>query len=311
MFLTRLGFGSKVVVTGDVTQVDLPRDQASGLIQVQEILGGRRRHRLRPLRAPGRRPAQARPADRRGLPRARRGDRNRTAQVAPDARGRGRQPERRRGRRGAAVELACRVLARRGHRRRRARAGVRRRPTRCATLKREHLGIDEATDVLSFPIDGRDELPRGRAARARRRRALPAGRRRASGARRSSTGCCTCSATTTATRWRRESAALRDELAARSPDDLRLFNYAFEGIIHVLRTQRNMRIHFLVAVVVLVARARRRRLEDRADRAADLDHVRAHRRDDQHGDRGRDRRRDDARSTRWRSSRRTSPRARC
>ena len=28
-------------------------------------------------------------------------------------------------------------------------------------LKREHLGIDEATDVLSFPLDGRDELPRG------------------------------------------------------------------------------------------------------------------------------------------------------
>jgi phosphate starvation-inducible protein PhoH and related proteins len=39
MFLTRLGFGSKVVVTGDVTQVDLPREQASGLIQVQNILG--------------------------------------------------------------------------------------------------------------------------------------------------------------------------------------------------------------------------------------------------------------------------------
>ncbi|HEY8628797.1 MAG TPA: PhoH family protein [Gaiellaceae bacterium] len=39
MFLTRLGFGSRVVVTGDVTQVDLPRDQASGLIQVQSILG--------------------------------------------------------------------------------------------------------------------------------------------------------------------------------------------------------------------------------------------------------------------------------
>ena len=28
-------------------------------------------------------------------------------------------------------------------------------------LKREHLGIDEATDVLSFPVDGRDELPPG------------------------------------------------------------------------------------------------------------------------------------------------------
>jgi phosphate starvation-inducible PhoH-like protein len=39
MFLTRLGFGSKVVITGDVTQVDLPRDQASGLIQVRDILG--------------------------------------------------------------------------------------------------------------------------------------------------------------------------------------------------------------------------------------------------------------------------------
>jgi len=34
---------------------------------------------------------------------------------------------------------------------------------------------------------------------------------------------------------------------------LESFNFAFEGIIHVLRTQRNMRIHFLAAVVVLVA----------------------------------------------------------
>ena len=39
MFLTRLGFGSRVVVTGDVTQIDLPKEQASGLIQVQDILG--------------------------------------------------------------------------------------------------------------------------------------------------------------------------------------------------------------------------------------------------------------------------------
>jgi phosphate starvation-inducible PhoH-like protein len=39
MFLTRLGFGSKMIVTGDVTQVDLPREQASGLIHVQNILG--------------------------------------------------------------------------------------------------------------------------------------------------------------------------------------------------------------------------------------------------------------------------------
>ena len=39
MFLTRLGFGSRVVVTGDITQVDLPKEQASGLIHVQDILG--------------------------------------------------------------------------------------------------------------------------------------------------------------------------------------------------------------------------------------------------------------------------------
>ncbi len=40
MFLTRLGFGSKVVVTGDITQVDLPKDQMSGLSAVAEILDG-------------------------------------------------------------------------------------------------------------------------------------------------------------------------------------------------------------------------------------------------------------------------------
>jgi diacylglycerol kinase (ATP) len=39
----------------------------------------------------------------------------------------------------------------------------------------------------------------------------------------------------------------------RSPSVLQSFNFAFEGIIHVLRTQRNMRIHFAIAVVVLVA----------------------------------------------------------
>jgi len=40
MFLTRLGFGSRVVVTGDVTQVDLPSGQVSGLRVVQDILDG-------------------------------------------------------------------------------------------------------------------------------------------------------------------------------------------------------------------------------------------------------------------------------
>jgi phosphate starvation-inducible PhoH-like protein len=40
MFLTRLGYGSKAVVTGDVTQVDLPSGRGSGLVEVQKVLRG-------------------------------------------------------------------------------------------------------------------------------------------------------------------------------------------------------------------------------------------------------------------------------
>jgi len=40
MFLTRIGFGSKAVVTGDITQIDLPRETSSGLIEAQHILNG-------------------------------------------------------------------------------------------------------------------------------------------------------------------------------------------------------------------------------------------------------------------------------
>ena len=40
MFLTRLGFNSKMVVTGDVTQIDLPTDQRSGLKIIGDILEG-------------------------------------------------------------------------------------------------------------------------------------------------------------------------------------------------------------------------------------------------------------------------------
>ena len=40
MFLTRLGFNSKTVITGDITQVDLPHGRSSGLIEVQKILAG-------------------------------------------------------------------------------------------------------------------------------------------------------------------------------------------------------------------------------------------------------------------------------
>ena len=40
MFLTRIGFGSKAVITGDVTQVDLPRHQRSGLVNALDVLDG-------------------------------------------------------------------------------------------------------------------------------------------------------------------------------------------------------------------------------------------------------------------------------
>ncbi len=39
MFVTRLGWGAKAVVTGDVTQIDLPTGKTSGLVEVEQILG--------------------------------------------------------------------------------------------------------------------------------------------------------------------------------------------------------------------------------------------------------------------------------
>ncbi len=46
MFLTRLGFGSKAIITGDITQVDLPQDKVSGLVEAQHILGKIKRIRF-------------------------------------------------------------------------------------------------------------------------------------------------------------------------------------------------------------------------------------------------------------------------
>ena len=60
MFLTRLGFDSKIVITGDVTQVDLPSGTKSGLRQVQEILEGVEDVHFSRLTSAGCRPAQAR-----------------------------------------------------------------------------------------------------------------------------------------------------------------------------------------------------------------------------------------------------------
>jgi phosphate starvation-inducible PhoH-like protein len=39
MFLTRLGFNSKAVITGDVTQIDLPNGRKSGLVEAVEVVG--------------------------------------------------------------------------------------------------------------------------------------------------------------------------------------------------------------------------------------------------------------------------------
>ncbi len=71
MFLTRIGFGSRAVVTGDVTQTDLPRGKESGLRHVDARAARRAGHRIRVLHGRGRRASSARAEDRRGL-RARR-----------------------------------------------------------------------------------------------------------------------------------------------------------------------------------------------------------------------------------------------
>ena len=77
MFLTRLGFNSKMVITGDITQIDLPQRRAVGARRRRRDPRGHRGHRVRALRRRGRRAPPPRAADRRGLRRARR---------APDAR---------------------------------------------------------------------------------------------------------------------------------------------------------------------------------------------------------------------------------
>ena len=40
MFLTRLGFGSKAVVTGDITQIDLPQGKMSGMVEALRVVEG-------------------------------------------------------------------------------------------------------------------------------------------------------------------------------------------------------------------------------------------------------------------------------
>ena len=249
MFLTRLGFGSKMVVTGDVTQIDLPREQASGLIQVRADPRRDRRHRVRRVRQRGRRPAQARAADRRGVQAPRRGDRHGATPVivveTTNRSGVAVEED-------AAVELARRVLE--------AESVVDGElgiafvgPDEMRDLKREHLGVDETTDVLSFPLDGRDELPDGVP------RAL---------------GDVVLCPQVVGAEWQRPlvhgllhllgyehgdgdggaGGGAREPVSRQPSQSLfQSFNYAAEGIVHAVRTQRNLWIHFAVAAAVLVA----------------------------------------------------------
>ena len=84
MFLTRLGFDSKIVITGDVTQVDLPGGTKSGLRQVvQDILEGVDDVHFSPAHRAGRRPAQAGRPYRRRVRAVRRERRPRTAATRP------------------------------------------------------------------------------------------------------------------------------------------------------------------------------------------------------------------------------------
>ena len=67
MFLTRLGEGSRMVVTGDPSQIDLPGSQRSGLNDAVETLEQRRGHPLHPAHLEGRRAPRPGDPHRRGL----------------------------------------------------------------------------------------------------------------------------------------------------------------------------------------------------------------------------------------------------
>ena len=264
MFLTRLGFGSKVVVTGDVTQIDLPREQASGLIQVQDILGSIDGIEFVQLRPRGRRAAQARAADRRGVQAALGGDRDGTPQVieievdnrsgVDDRRGRARASSRARVLAAEGVDAGELGLVF---------VGPGREPRAEAGAPRHRRGDRRAR----VPDRRARRAARRPAAAARRRRHVPAGRRRgvaraarARGAasrrlrprRRDGSARGAATGEHHATRRARRSPP---PAPGRAPSLIDSFNYAFEGIIHVLRTQRNLRIHFAIAIGVIAAAA--------------------------------------------------------
>ena len=143
MFLTRIGFGAKAVVTGDVTQIDLARGQKSGLIEARRILAERARHRLHRVRRRRRGAPPAGRAHRRCLRKAR----AETDSVRPDAASRCSRvpraalPERRA--RCARWALAAAAQAPRS----RCASSA---PPKARRLNRAYRGSDYATNVLSL-----------------------------------------------------------------------------------------------------------------------------------------------------------------
>ena len=67
MFLTRLGYNSKAVITGDVTQIDLPSGKLSGLKEASIVLGNTSGHFVRPLQRPRRRAPSTGAVDHQGV----------------------------------------------------------------------------------------------------------------------------------------------------------------------------------------------------------------------------------------------------
>ena len=117
-------------------------------------------------------------------------------------------------------------------------------------LKREHLGLDGPTDVLSFPIDGREPVPDG--VPRQLGDANPSLARRYSGRRGARRSSMAPPPARLRARGGDGGAAGAAPWHEAETFDLDSFNFAFEGS-STLRTQRNMRIHFIVAVAVLVA----------------------------------------------------------
>ena len=86
MFLTRIGFGSKAVVTGDITQIDLPHGKTSGLREAQQVLSEDRGDPLRALRRARRGAPHARAVDHHGVRGARSRARSGRRGAAPQPR---------------------------------------------------------------------------------------------------------------------------------------------------------------------------------------------------------------------------------